>query len=294
MRSRDRGEQAIIVRMRAIFSPLLLLAAALPISAPAQSPPGKIISINGFQMHYCEFGSGGPLLLLHGIGGCGQDWEPFIGELSRQYRVIVPDFRGHGWSTNPANRFTHRQAADDVRALLDELGVARVRAMGISSGGMTLLHFATRYPQRLDRIVLISATTHFPEQARAFMRRASPEAPLPAEVSGWFGRCAVRGETQRRALAGYFHAFSDDREDMNFTSARLATISAPTLIIHGDRDEFFPVEIPIQMYKAIPRSVLWILPGGDHVPIFGNSAPEFIRIAKKFLSAPDWPMRPSS
>jgi pimeloyl-ACP methyl ester carboxylesterase len=62
----------------------------------------------------------------------------------KSYQVIVPDLRGHGRSTNPAAAFTHRQAAADVLALLDRLGLQRVKAMGISTGGMTLLHMATQ------------------------------------------------------------------------------------------------------------------------------------------------------
>jgi pimeloyl-ACP methyl ester carboxylesterase len=76
--------------------------------------------------------------------------------------VIIPDLRGHGWSTNPAKTFTHRQSAADVLALLDHLALKRVRAMGISTGGMTLLHVATRQTDRIDAMVLIGADVILP------------------------------------------------------------------------------------------------------------------------------------
>ena len=72
---------------------------------------------------------------------------------------------------------------------------------------------------------------------------------------------------------------------MTFTPTYLATIRARTLIVHGDRDEFFPVSIPIEMYRSIPNSSLWIVPEGGHVPIFGETRAEFVRIALKFLAA---------
>jgi pimeloyl-ACP methyl ester carboxylesterase len=112
--------------------------------AGAQDRSPTTVRVNDIDMYYQVLGSGEPLLLLHGFGGCGDNWQPFTQALAKQFQVIVPDLRGHGWSTNPAKTFTHRQAATDVIAPLDHLALKRVRAMGISTGGMTLLHMATR------------------------------------------------------------------------------------------------------------------------------------------------------
>ncbi len=273
-------------RLLALLAMLLLCAVPAAAEAqPAAGPPGRMVRVNGIEMHYRETASGEPLDLLHGFGVCGEVWGSFEAALAERYRVIVPDLRGHGWSTNPENRYTHRQSAEDIRALLDALGLERVRAMGISSGGMTLLHLATRHPGRLERMVLIGATTHFPEQARRIMRRTRVEMLDPPTLA-FFGECAHRGVAQRDALSGQFYGFKDSYEDMSFTAPHLATIGAPTLIVHGDRDEFFPVAIPVEMYNAIPRAELWIVPGGDHVPIYGPQAAEFIRIALRFLGEP--------
>ena len=72
------------------------------------------------------------------------------------------------------------------------------------------------------------------------------------------------GDEQIRALRRQFHGFKDSYEDMNFTPPHLATIQARTLIVHGDRDQFFPVNIPLEMYRSIPNSCLWIIPKGRH------------------------------
>src|SRR5258705_38818 len=129
-----------------------------------------IIDVSGFQMYLDQRGDGEPLLLLHGGTGIGADWDlVFTGSGPSGFRVIVPDLRGHGRSTNPSRTFTFRQAAADVLAMLDHLGLARVKAIGLSMGAKTLLHMATQQPDRIDAMVLVSATPYFPAPARAAM-----------------------------------------------------------------------------------------------------------------------------
>lgn len=245
------------------------------------SPKGHSVQISDITMYYEEYGAGKPLLLLHGFGGCTQNWYPFIASLSAHYRLIVADLRGHGYSTNPQNRFTHREAASDVFLLLEKLGINQFSAMGMSTGAMTLLHMATSQPGRIDAMVLISATSHFPDQARAIMRRASFNT-MPPPVKEMYRECAKRGEEQIRQLITQFNAFHENYDDMNFTTESLSTITARTLLVHGDRDNFFPVEIPVSLSRSIPDAVLWIIPGGDHVPVYDTTIP-FTSTALEFL-----------
>lgn len=255
--------------------------------APKQTTThGHIVQINGIELYYEEYGTGvdshrPPLILLHGFGGCVQNWHPFIPQLSECYRLIVVDLRGHGHSTNPGKTFTHREAAGDVFLLLEKLGIDQFSAMGMSSGGMVLLHMATSQPGRISSMVLISVTSHFPDQARAIMRRASFDT-IPQEVKEMYRECAKRGDEQIRQLLMQFNAFHANDDDMNFNAQALSTITARTLIVHGDRDNFFPVEIPVSIYRSIPDAALWIIPGGDHVPVYDPSVP-FTSTALRFL-----------
>jgi pimeloyl-ACP methyl ester carboxylesterase len=248
-------------------------------SAPAVQ--GRTVQVDDIEMYYEEYGAGEPLLLLHGFGGSGQNWRPFIAQLAERHRLIVVDMRGHGHSTNPGNTFTHRQAAGDVLLLLGKLGITRCSAMGISSGGMVLLHMATSQPQRIDAMVLISATSHFPDQARAIMATSSFER-MPRPVQDMYRECAKRGDAQIRALIAQFNAFAQNHDDMNFTAQELATVSARTLVVHGDRDRFFPAEIAETIARSIPNATLWLIPGGDHVPINDPAIP-FVSTALRFL-----------
>jgi pimeloyl-ACP methyl ester carboxylesterase len=159
--------------------------------------------------------------------------------------------------------------------------VDRFSAMGMSSGGMVLLHMATSHPRRIDSMVLISATHRFTEQARAMLRGASFER-MPRPVQEMYRECAKRGDAQIRQLIAQFNALHDNYDDMNFTAQDLSTITAHTLVVHGDRDRFFPVESAVSIYRSIPDAALWIIPGGDHVPVYDATVP-FASTALRFL-----------
>ena len=247
---------------------------------------GRTEPINGMQMYYETCGQGEPLVLLHGFTGSGGDWQPFIGDLAEEYLLVIPDLRGHGRSTNPSMQFTHRQSALDVFALLDRLGIETFKAIGVSAGGNTLLHMATQQPPRLAAMVLVSATTSFPEQARDLMRQFTIENRSAAE---WqvMRQCHKHGDDQIRALWAQGNAFKDSYDDMNFTVADLSTIPARTLIVNGDRDPFYPANISLEMRMAIPRAYLWIIPNAGHTPIFGDLSGVFLETASAFLRG-DW------
>ena len=247
-------------------------------SIPSQ---GNFLAVNDIELYYEVYGEGPPLLLVHGFTVSGQSWQPFVEDLSRHYRLIIPDMRGHGWSTNPTKQFLHRQVALDLFALLDHLRIDQCKAMGISSGGMSLLHLATQQPARLEHMVLIGTASHLPEQARVVYREQTPESDL----WDWSFLRQVHqyGDEQIRAILEQFHGFKDNYDDINFTRPYLSTISAKTLIIHGDHDFLFPISIAVEMHQSIPNAYLWIVPDGQHVPIYEQRSQSFVQIALEFL-----------
>src|SRR5262245_31219178 len=136
------------------------------------------IDINGMQMYFETHSDGEPLLFLHGGFGSGDNWQYIFGEPPGAYRLIAPDLRGHGSSTNPSKALTFRQIAADTFALLDHLQIDRVKAIGVSGGGLALLHMATLQRARIDAMVVVSAPPYFPAQARAIQAQLT-EAALP-------------------------------------------------------------------------------------------------------------------
>jgi pimeloyl-ACP methyl ester carboxylesterase len=128
---------------------------------------------------------------------------------------------------------------------------------------MTLLHCATQQPARVEAMVLLGGTTYYPEQARVLIRQATVESATPERWDD-MRRIHAHGEEQIRSLLAQFHQFKDSYDDMNFTPPYLSTIAARTLVVHGDRDEYFPLSIPLEMHGAIPRAHLWIVPHCGH------------------------------
>lgn len=262
---------------RVLFACLCLLSSAA-LAAP------NVVRVNGVDIAYTESGSGEPLVLIHGFGDCGSVWEPFLAGLEKQYRVISMELRGHGSSGEFEGPFLFEDSAGDLLGLLDHLGLREVKAMGISAGGMTLLHAAVRQPERFKAMAVIGAAYEFPEQARAIMH--GTPGNIPPHILAFFTACATRGQAQVDHLLEQFNTFQHNDEDIRLSPEELSKIQARTLIVHGDRDAFFPVEIPVQMYHSIPVSQLWIVPGGDHVPIFDHNAGAFEEVTLRFLADP--------
>jgi pimeloyl-ACP methyl ester carboxylesterase len=244
---------------------------------------GNTLQVNGIELYYEKHGAGEPLLLLHGGSGCHEDWV-YAGrdEFAREYTLITPDARGHGRSTNPANSITHRQCALDTLALLDHLRIKKCKAIGISMGGNILLHMATLQPDRITAMVVVSATMYFPEQARAIMRQV-PVDTQPPQAWETMRKRHKLGDEQIKAIWEWSRGMADSYDDMNFTPPALAKITASTLIVYGDRDFLYPIEMAIDMYRAIPRASLWVVPNGGHGPVFLDAAPHFAKTALTFL-----------
>ena len=247
---------------------------------------GQTRSINGFEM-YCEVrGEGEPLLFLSGFTGLGADWDVIFKDPVDGFQLVLPDVRGHGRSTNPSGEFTFRQSALDVMALMDQLGIDRFKAIGLSGGAETLLHIATMQPGRIEAMVLVSGTPYFPEQARVIMRRMTVDSHTNEEWA-MMRRRHVYGDSQIRALWQHANEFAGSFNDVNFTPPVLSTIKARTLIVHGDRDPLYPVSLAVEMYNAIPQSYLWIVPSGGHGPIFQDMSSRFTESALAFLRS-EW------
>jgi pimeloyl-ACP methyl ester carboxylesterase len=241
-----------------------------------------VVEINGLELHYEIAGDGEPLLWLHGFMGSGPDWRYVFKEPPAGFRVIAPDLRGHGASTNPSGDFSFRQAAEDVHGLLRHLGLGTVKAVGVSGGGITLLHMATALPTCIESMVIVSAPPYFPAQARALQRHMSESMFGEAEMDLMRKRHRY-GEAQIQQLFAQGRALADRYDDVNFTPPFLATIEAETLIVFGDRDPLYPVSLAFELNAAIPRSYLWVVPNAGHGPVLGDGAPGFAETATSFL-----------
>jgi pimeloyl-ACP methyl ester carboxylesterase len=116
------------------------------------------IRVNGVDLHYWQSGQGEDVVLVHGLGGNLAGWHlTMVPELQRDYRVTTYDLRGHGRSDAPAHGYDTGTMAEDLRGLLDGLGIRQARLAGHSWGGDIVLHFALNHPRRASDLVLIEA-----------------------------------------------------------------------------------------------------------------------------------------
>ncbi len=223
--------------------------------------------VNGIDLYYEEHGDGVPLVLIHGFSSAGSSWADHVPALASTYRVIVPDLRGHGRSTGAPETIHHDRFAADLVALLDYLDVDRAHFVGHSSGGMCLLFVGTRYPTRARTLTLSSATYTFDEVARRQMYQVADNQQSRPEAMAAARRLhgATHGDDYARVLASVFRGFADNHAtELPFQPEDLRAITIPTLVLHGDRDVFFPVSIPVTMYQSLPNAELCILPSVGH------------------------------
>ena len=256
--------------------------------------------VNNTRLYYEEAGSGSPIVLVHGLGGDCRVWEGQVEVIARRYRVICYDIRGHGKSALPLNDpYSH---ADDLKALLDYLGVIRPAiVVGHSMGGGIAIDFALTYPDALRALVLVASTVAgytwssawneawalvFGDPASNVMEHALPmllDHPM-------FANTRQQPDVMARLadiLLGYsgWHIVNDDPLVELDPPAidRLGEIRAPTLVMLGAGD--FPDlhNIAGILHKGIRGARLVELPGVGHVPPM--EAPEkFNQAVLEFLT----------
>jgi pimeloyl-ACP methyl ester carboxylesterase len=236
---------------------------------------GRFAQANGLRMYYEESGAGEPLILLHGGTDTGRYWDPILPYLANRYRIIAPDSRGHGRTDNPSGSLTYPQMAADVVALIPALGLEKPVVGGWSDGGQIALEIGIRYPNVARALVVGGAGYRFsPEyvlQVRlatfahddgtvdlAVWETANPEAIPPLREVHQH----VYGPEHWQAVLQWCAQLW--LTPFGLTASDFAKIAAPTLLVNGDRDQFFPVEEEVELLRMIKPAELAIFPGADH------------------------------
>lgn len=236
------------------------------------------IKINDIDLYYEIHGKGIPLLLLHGFTGSGAALIDLFHDMADEYQLIIPDLRGHGRSTNPSKIFFHKDAASDIEILLKHLHITKCSAVGFSAGGNILLQMAVQQNLILQNMIIVSATPYFPNQAREIMQQFTVESRSKEDWDA-MRKIHFNGDEQIKMIWHQANAMGTHEDDMNLSSNDLARIKIKTIIVQGDRDPLYPVDISIEMYQNIPGSSLWIIPHGGHVPI----TPFWLPIFKNYI-----------
>ncbi len=225
---------------------------------------GKTIKVGDVELYYECHGDGEPLICLHNFSSNSRDrFAPLLPILTSKYKCYLVDLRGHGRSDNPTNDWTKEQFSRDIINFCKELGIQSAYFLAASSGGMTMLRVAKYAPQLVRAMVIDSATYMIPQSAQKYYK--SPESLSPKLQDYYKKANEIYGPEYWHEMAQAFYNFRLPDCDINIPLESLKEITSPTLIIHGDRDNFFPVDIAVNMKMTIPNSELSIFPSTQHI-----------------------------
>jgi pimeloyl-ACP methyl ester carboxylesterase len=226
-------------------------------------PEGKIrgfVENDGARIWYAAYGSGSPVILLHGGLGNSGNWGYQIPALVEAgYRAIVIDSRGHGRSTWDGRPFSYDLMATDVLAVMDTLQIDKASLVGWSDGACTSLVLASKSPQRAAGVFFFGCNM-------------DPSGTKEFEFTPTVQRCFSRHVKDYKQLSStpdQFEAFSEavglmQRTQPDYSADDLAQIQVPVTIVHSEHDEFIKREHAEYLARSIPGAEFVYLPGVSH------------------------------
>lgn len=257
--------------------------------------------------------SGPTVVLLHGGGtdNASLSWSPVIPVLAETHRVVAFDWPGFGQSDHlPQIKFTADFIIQFLHDLLDTLGIPYARLVGLSMGGMAALGFTLRWPERVEKLVLVDSyglqralnfhKLYWFYMKIPFVNELTWASMRSRSMTRWMLQSLLRRpgavtdelvEEVYQALvdpAGHQAWFHFQKHEMTWNGQRtcfmdrLGEISAPTLIIHGAKDQAVPLEVSREAHERIRGSELYLMEGCGHWPQRDNPE-EFNRVVKAFL-----------
>jgi pimeloyl-ACP methyl ester carboxylesterase len=281
------------------FAAVLLLVFADNAAAQQPAPPeAKQATIYGTKIHYIDKGTGPVVVLLHGLGGSGNNWALNTPALAQSFRVIVPDQIGFGQSDKPIINYRIATYVDWLDALFKELKIERASLVGNSMGGWIAASFALAHPDKVDKLVLVDAGGFLPPadfdvRQLAAMNPSTREGMKQLSALLFFNKlfqsdAAIDAALTSRVKAGDGYTINSLNESVarreDFLDNRLAGIKQPTLVVWGRNDGLTPLAMGERFKKEIAGSELLVIDQAGHFPQV-EKATEFNAGLLKFLSA---------
>jgi proline-specific peptidase len=274
------------------------------------------VKVNDIQMYYEVKGEGFPLVMIQGLGGSLEGWNPHLVEgLSKHFKLVLFDNRGAGRTDLSKREYTMRLFADDTAGLMDVLGISKAHILGMSMGGMIAQELAINYPQKVSKLILCSTSSkpsYSKEGSRVLeaMSQSSieeltklilsfpftldyPQDLLKQNPVVAFGQTSEfvkenpdlvrlllqQGTKHPTSQEGFRHQY--DAVLRFSTQARLQQIKVPTLVLQGKKDRLVPPENSSILAKAIPNAKLVYLENSAHVLL--EEMKEMLKVITEFL-----------
>ena len=258
-----------------LLSTTLFAAAQKPIPYGNNPSAGKYYDINGFKMYTEVYGSGPPLLMIHGNNGSMSAFDKNVPYFAKHYKVILADSRSQGKSLDPNHPLTFEMMADDFASLLDAMHIQSAYVIGWSDGGINALLLAMRHPEKVKR--LASTGANLWPTADAFAPGLWDGEKQEYE-SGLHKTYTTAKEINDRKL------FLLDWVEPHISLPQLKAIKVPSLIICGDHD-LISVHHTVLIFQNIPHANLWVVPNSGHATLREHPE-EFDQQVNKFFTEP--------
>ncbi len=240
--------------------------------------------VNGLEMYYEIYGSGQPLLLLHGGMTTAEDFSLVAPTLAQTRQVIAFERQGHGHTADIDRPFRLEQWADDTAALLRHLDIEQADVFGYSTGGSVALAFALRQPEMVRKLVLASSIYnregYYPGIMEGLLQTTAGD--MPDILREMYTRVAPHPENWQKLVKKSTESAATFQ---GWQKKDIRTISTPTLVMVGDND-IVRTEHAVELYRLIPNAKLAVLPDTDHVGILVQHAAWTAAMISEFLSAP--------
>jgi pimeloyl-ACP methyl ester carboxylesterase len=263
--------------------------------AQETSEKGRYADVHGLSMYYEIHGEGQPLVLLHGaLSAIGTSFGKLLPDLARERQIIAVEMQGHGHTADRDHPLRYEQLADDIAALLTQIGIEKADLFGWSLGAGVALQTVIRHPQIVHKLVLASVTYNqsglYPELL-AGLENAKPEDLAGTPFYEEYIRIAPHPQDFPRLFAKQQQL---DSEVQDWSVEAIGAIKVPTLLIIGDADIVRP-EHTVELFRllgggvvgdlvGLPRSQLAVLPGTTHVTLV-DRASWLLSMISMFLDA---------
>jgi len=271
----------------------------------------RYVQVGNLKIRYWALGDKGTtVILVHGLGASADIWMYNVGALAKQHRVYVPDLPGFGRSDLPGPSFSPFAYTDFLDDFIKALGIEKANLVGQSLGGGIALHYALKFPQKVNKLVLVGSAGLGKEVICALKLMSLPllgellSRPSRKGLELFF-KLAVRDQTliDRDFIKLYSNFFSRPgfkdfflrllRQIVDIRGAReeilnpilnnLNKVTQPALILWGEKDRVLPLKQGYLAKDRLPHARLKIMEGCGHIPFF-ERADEFNRLVLEFLS----------